>query len=82
MVALTAFLTALPAFLASLPYLFQLLVKVMTLVERLIAWSQQNKLNDWLNDVEKTIDQLEQAKTPEQKRSAAKGMVDLIRTLR
>ena len=76
-----AFLGAIPAFIQSLPYLFQVALKVMTLVEKMIEWSMRQDFNNWLNDVEVTIDKLDAAKTPEQKREAAKSIVDLVRKL-
>lgn len=76
-----AFLAALPAFIQSLPYLFQVALKVMTLLEKLIQWGEKQQLNQWLSDVEKTIDQLESAKTPQEKRAAARSISELIRKL-
>lgn len=67
-------LAALPEFLKALPALIQLLLKFMLLVEKLGT-------SKWLADCEATIDKLDTAKTPEQKRDAARGMVDLIRKL-
>lgn len=78
---MVAFLAALPAFIQALPYIFQVAVKVMTLVEKFVLWAEKREFNQWLTECEKTIDQLENAKTPEQKREAARSMVDLIRTL-
>jgi hypothetical protein len=49
---MVAFLAALPAFIAALPYIFQVLVKMMALMERFVAWAEENKLKDWLNEIE------------------------------
>jgi hypothetical protein len=81
MVAFIAVLQALPQFIASLPYLFQIILKAMTLFERFITWTKTNQIERWINDLEHTIDKLEGAETPEQKRDAARSMVDLIRKL-
>lgn len=78
---MVAFLAALPAFIQSLPYLFQVALKVMNLLEKFILWTEKREFNAWLSECEKVIDTLDSAKTPEEKRSAARGMVDLIRKL-
>lgn len=82
MASFLAFLQALPAFIASLPYLFQVLLKVMNLIEKFVLWADQKGLNLWLEDLEGTIDQLDKAKTPEEKRTAAKDLASIIRKLR
>jgi hypothetical protein len=69
-----AFLAAIPAFLKALPELIRVLLKFMLFVEKIGT-------SKWLADCEATIDQLDSAKTPEQKREAARSMVDLIRKL-
>ena len=76
-----AFFTALPAFIKSLPFLFQLLLKLMGICESFVAWAKENKLNQWLDDLERTIDDLEKADSPEKKRAAARGLVGIIRQL-
>jgi hypothetical protein len=81
MIAFVAFLQALPAFIQSLPYLFRVALKVMNLLEKLILWTEKREFNAWLSECEKVIDQLDTAKTPEERRSAARGMVDIIRKL-
>lgn len=81
MTAFVAFLSAIPAFIQSLPYLFQVALKVMTLVEKFISWSQKREFNQFLTDCEATIDKLESAKTPEEKRNAARDLVGIIRKL-
>jgi hypothetical protein len=78
---MVAFLAALPAFIAALPYIFQLLVKIMALMERFSVWAKEQKFEAWLNEIEDTIDKLEKAKTPEEKRSAARDIVGIIRKL-
>jgi hypothetical protein len=81
MAAFLALLTALPAFIQALPYIFQVTLKIMTLFEKLIDWTQRRDFNNWLSECEKTIDKLDQAQTAEEKRAAARGIVDLIRKL-
>jgi len=78
---MVAFLAALPAFIQALPYIFQVALKMMTLLEKFILWSEKREFNNWLSECERTIDKLDQAQTPEQKREAARSMVDLIRKL-
>lgn len=77
-----AFILALPAFIQSLPHLFQLLVKMMALTERFINWSKEKNLNKYLDELEDTIDKLEKAQTSQEKISAGKSLVDLIRKLK
>jgi hypothetical protein len=81
MAAFLAVLAALPAFIQALPYIFQVTLKIMTLTEKFIQWSQKQEFNKFLSDCEATIDKLSAAKTPEEKQDAAKSMVDLLRTL-
>jgi len=76
-----AFLAAIPAFIAALPALIQLGVQVMTLAVKFIDWAQKNELHKWLKDVENSMDDLKDAKTPEQKISAARSITDLISKL-
>jgi biopolymer transport protein ExbB/TolQ len=78
---MVAFLAALPSFIAALPYIFQVLVKIMALIERFSAWAKEQNFEAWLNDIEDTIDRLEKAKTPTEKREAARSVVDIIRRL-
>ncbi len=82
MASFLAFLQALPAFIASLPYLFQVLLKLISLLEKFVLWAEQKGLNAWLSDLEGTIDKIDQAKTPEEKRSAAKDLALILRKLR
>lgn len=81
MPAFLGLLAAIPALIQSLPYLFQVALKIINLLEKLIAWTQKREFNNWLSECEATIDKLDQAKTPEERRSAAKSLVDLIRKL-
>lgn len=78
---MAAFLAALPAFIQALPYLLQLMVKFMSLAEKLVAWAKKNELSKWMENVENKIDLLEKAKTPDEKREAARGLSDILRSL-
>jgi hypothetical protein len=74
-------LAALPAFLLALPRLCEVLLRLISICERLISWSKEKALLQWIDDLEATLDKLDKAQTPEEKRTAARGMVDLIRKL-
>lgn len=78
---LAAIVTALPAFMAALPYLCQVLLKLMEVGQKLSAWSKEKDFLARLNEIEATIDLQLEAKTSEQKKEAARSMVDLIRSL-
>jgi len=65
--AISGFLTALP--------------KILDLVSRLIAFVQRKEFQDWISDLESTINKIEQAKTVEEKQDAARSLVRVIRTL-
>ncbi len=75
------FLAALPALIASLPTLFQILLKMMTLVERVVALAEKNGLSKWLESIENGIDQLEKADTVDEKRAAAANLASVLRGL-
>lgn len=65
----------------TLPALVALLSRLGDVLGRFQKWADQNKLNAWIDQLEKNIDQLEGAKTPEDKLNAAKGLADSIRNL-
>lgn len=44
------------------------------------AWGEA-QLNSFLNGIEKTVDGMKNAKTPDEKTKAAQDMVDLIRRI-
>lgn len=55
--------------------------KMMSLIERAGQWIKEKGINDWLDDLDKTITSLEDAKSPEDKRKAARDLASLIRRL-
>jgi hypothetical protein len=69
------------AFFNALPALLELINRLGLVLERLTRQAEQNNLNAWITKLEVTIDQLESAKTTEEKLSAAKGLVDVIHGL-
>lgn len=73
-------MASLIAFLQALPYLIQLLVQFMGLVARIASWAQTNSLHKWMENLEDTIDQLEKAKTPDEKRDVARKLSDIIKS--
>ncbi len=78
---MVAFLAALPAFIAALPALCNLGVQMMTVLQKIVAWAEKNDLNKWLSDVEKAVDQLDAAKTSDEKLAAAKQLSGVIKSL-
>lgn len=81
MVAFLAVIQALPAFFQALPHLCEVVLKLINLLEKFIAYSKKKEFLKLLDDIEGTIDKLDEAKTPEQKRDAARAMAELIRKL-
>jgi hypothetical protein len=79
---MSEFLIAIPAFIASIPKLIELMSTIMALVQRFVAWADTKKVDEWLNKIEANMDQLEQAKTPQEMRDAAKSLADLIGTIK
>lgn len=78
---MSAFLAALPAFIAALPTLFQVLAKFMSLAEKLVAYAEKNDLLKWMESVEGAIDELEAAKTTEEKLASARRLSGIVRGL-
>lgn len=68
-------MTGFIAFLQALP-------RLLWLMERIGQWVIDRNLNSWLDQVEQTIDSLEKAQTPEEKRKVARDLVGLIRSVR
>lgn len=65
MSAFLAFLTAIP--------------RIWSAIEKLARIWEEKRLNDYLNDLDKTLEGLEKAKTTEERIAAARGIVRLIR---
>lgn len=61
---------------------FQVLPKIIGLIDRLGRMIEEKKINDWLDNLEKAVEHLEQAKTPEERKDAAKSLVSTIRGIR
>ena len=78
---MAAFLAALPAFIVALPYIFQLATQIMGLVTRFVAWAKSIDAKKWISELEDTMDLLEKAKTPDEKRDAARRAGDILRSL-
>lgn len=67
--------------LTGLLALLKLIPQLIALSEKIGATIKEKKLDVWLDDLHKTIDRLDQAHTPEEKRAAARDLVDLTRRL-
>lgn len=63
------------AFLAAIP-------KIIDLISRVGEMWQKSKADEWLNNLEKSIDMVEAAKTPEEKKDASKALAHVIRNIR
>ncbi len=72
-------MTSLIAFIRTLPEFLKLLGQLAGLMNRFLDWSKQQGVNKWLSDLEERMDQLEAAKTPEEKLDAAQNLVKSIR---
>jgi hypothetical protein len=70
------------ALIQALPELFKLLNRLGDVVDRFMKWSDKNKFNEWIDNLEASIVKLDKAKTPEEKLDAAQSLVDSIRKLK
>jgi hypothetical protein len=69
------------AFFKALPELIALLSRLGALLESLLAYAHQNDINGFLDNVEKNVDGLKNAKTKNEKLNAAQNLVDLVRNI-
>lgn len=69
------------ALIQALPELFKLLNRLGLVVARLMEAAERQGINRWIDNLEASIDQLEKAKTPNEKLDAAQSLVDSIRKL-
>lgn len=60
---------------------FSALPKILDLVSRLVSFVQRKDFQQWISELETTINKLEKAKTVEEKTDAARSLVRVIRTL-
>lgn len=60
------------AFLGAIP-------RIWAAIEKLAKVWEEKKLNDYLNQVDQTLDKLETAKTTEERINAARSIIKLIR---
>jgi hypothetical protein len=75
---MVAFLAVLPSFLATLPKILELLTQSMMLLQRFATYAQDRNLDVWFSEVENAIDQLEKAKSSEDKKLVARNLVNLV----
>ncbi len=66
------------ALLKSIPALASILDRITTWVDEFRAWQKKKKDDEFNHETEVSIEKVEQAKTKEEKRSAARRLVDLI----
>ena len=67
--------------MAALAGLLAALPKLVDLVLRLLDLFKRQDFQEWIAELETSINKLEGAKTVEEKHDAAKGLVRVIRTL-
>lgn len=67
--------TGILAFLQALP-------KIVSLMDRLGQLMQEKRFNEWMDSLDQTLSKLEVAQTVEEKRAAARGLVDVVRRLK
>ncbi len=60
---------------------FEALPKIISLCERLVAVMKDKQVQAWMSDLEATIEKTEKAKTIEEKRDAAKSIVNIVRRI-
>lgn len=65
-------MSSLLAFLGAIP-------RIWAAIEKLAKVWEEKKLNDYLNEVDRTLDGLEKAKTTEERIAAARGIIKLMR---
>jgi len=68
-------MSSLLAFLGAIP-------RIWAAIEKLAKVWEEKKLNDYLNEVDKTLDGLEKATTTEERIAAARSIIKLIRSSR
>lgn len=71
--------TLIIAILEALPALLQAVPRIANLMERFLKFVDQHDLNQWMDEVEKGINQLEKAQTPDEKLAAAHILIGAIR---
>lgn len=69
------------AFFNAIPAIVELISRMGNLFDSLLKYAEQNNLNGWIDNVEKQIDALKNAKTQEDKLAAAQNLVSTIRGL-
>lgn len=69
------------AWLSAVLGFFEALPKIIGLCERLVGVMKDKQVQAWMSDLENTIDKTEKAKTIEEKRDAAKSIVNIIRRI-
>lgn len=67
--------------LAGLLTLLRLLPQLISLFERIAAYSKERDLESWISDLNETFDKLEKAQTIEDKRAALKALSELAQKL-
>jgi hypothetical protein len=55
--------------------------RLLDIASKMRGVVEQHELDQWMNDLEKTIDELEKSKTPETRRAVARNLVGIIRRL-
>ena len=61
---------------------FKIIPSLFILMARFGLWVKANASQEFINDVSKTMDDLEQAETSKQRFAVARSMVNLVRRLR
>ena len=67
---------------AGLVAFLQALPKLIDLAIRIGIWLTEKKVLGWLDELQETMDKLDEADTPEKKRAVARNLSRLIRRLR
>ena len=67
------------AILEAIPMFLEILMKLGAMIVRFVNYAEQNKLDQWINDLESAMDKLEASKTPKEKIESAQAIANIIR---
>lgn len=67
------------AFFTALPAMVTLISRLGNIMADLMNYAHQNNINAWVDDLEQKVNALKNAKTQDEKFTAAQGLVDVVR---
>ncbi len=78
---ITAIIKAIPAFIEALPEMLKLANRGLDVAERLVKWTKENGAELAISHLERTTNDLERAKTRDEKTAATDRLIDDIRNI-